>query len=321
MLDNYYDERLKLFPLEATAIGDARYNNLLPVDFSDAYRDTLNEFYSRYQAYLTKHDREYLNAKDRLSYDVFKREMEINLEGLKFHDNYMPFNQFNGLTLTMGQLGSGDGNQPFKTVKDYDDWISRALKFSAWADSAIVYFRKGIATDYVLPRALVIKMLPQMEAMQVKVDTVSLFYNPIKKLPPGFSSNDKKRLTSTFLNLIHNQIIPSYKRLGDFLKNEYLPKARTTSGVGALADGKAYYQYCIRLQTTTNKSPEEIYRTGLNEVARIRRLQDSIKNEVGFKDDLQSFFNFMKTDKQFTPYKSPEEIINAFKGIHERLRP
>src|SRR4051794_38022225 len=113
LLNNYYEERLRLFPLEATAIGDLRYNDLLPVDFSDAYRDTLKDFYSRYFTYLGKYERENLNDQDKLSYDDFKREMQINREGLDYPDNYIPFHQFWGVPLTMGQLGSGTGNQPF----------------------------------------------------------------------------------------------------------------------------------------------------------------------------------------------------------------
>jgi uncharacterized protein (DUF885 family) len=321
LFNNYYEDRLKFFPLEATAIGDNRYNDRLPVDFTNSYRDTLKSFYKRYLTYVGEYDPEYLSEQDKLSYEVFKREMQINLEGLSFHDNYIPFQQFWGLPLTMGQLGSGEGNQPFKTVKDYDDWLSRASKFPVWADSSIVYFRKGIAAGYVLPRPLVEKMLPQMEAMQLKSDTASLFYSPVKKFPAGFSDADKSRLTTAFTSLIHNQLIPAYKRLGDFFSNEYLPKARSTSGISALPDGKAYYQYLIKSQTTTNKTPEEIYQIGLTEVARIGRLQDSVKNVVGFEGDMQAFFEHMKNDQQFMPYKTAPEILAAFNKIHQTIEP
>lgn len=321
LFNNYYEQRLKLYPLEATAIRDTRYNDLLPVEFTDSYRDTLKIFYNQNLTYVSKYDWENLSDKDKISYDVFKREMQINLEGLGFPENYIPFQQFWGLPLTMGQLGSGQGNQPFKTVKDYEDWISRASKFGAWADSSIVYFKKGIASNYVLPKALVVKMIPQMKAMQVKEDTASLFYSPVKTFPVGFSDADRSRLTSAFVELIHQQIIPSYKKLADFLKEEYRSKARTASGISVLPNGKNYYQYLIRSQTTTNKTPEEIYQTGLNEVARIGRLQDSVKRAVGFKGDMQAFFEFMKTGQQFMPYKAPQNVLTAFETIHKTIEP
>lgn len=321
LFGNYYNERLKLVPLEATAIGDNRYNDLLPVDFSESYRDSLKDFYNRNRIYLSKFDRETLSDQDKLSYDVFSREMSINLASFNFHDNYIPFQQFWGITLSMGQWGSGDGIQPFVTVKDYDNWISRASRFVAWSDSAIVYFKKGIAANYVLPKALVVKMIPQMDAMMAKDDTASLFYTPVRKFPADFSAADKSRLTQRFVDLIHNQLLPSYKKLGDFLRNEYLAKARETSGISSLPNGKNYYQYLIRSQTTTDKTPEEIYQIGLSEVERIGKLQDSVKNTVGFKGDMNAFFEYMKTDKQFMPYKQPSQVLAAFEAIHQRIKP
>jgi uncharacterized protein (DUF885 family) len=221
----------------------------------------------------------------------------------------------------MGQLGSGAGNQPFKTVKDYDDWLSRASKFPAWADSSIVYFRKGIAAGYVLPKALVVKMIPQMDAMVVERDTASIFYGPVKKFPAGFSEEDKSRLTQAYATLIKQQIIPAYQKLEDFLKNEYLQKARSTSGISTLPGGKEYYQYLIKSQTTTNKTPEEIYNIGLSEVERIGRLQDSVKNAVSFKGDMNAFFEFMKTQRQFMPFRTPKEVLEAFTNIHQKIEP
>ncbi len=321
VLDNYYEERLRLFPLEATQNGDNRYNDQLNIDFTNTFRDSLTSFYNKYLHEANTYKRETLNATDQLSYDVFKREMELNIEGLAFTDNYIPFQQFWGLPLTMGQYGSGDGVQPFKTVKDYENWLSRASKFGQWTDSAIVYFRKGVEKNYVLPKSLVAQMIPQMESMVVSNDSASLFYGPIKNIPATFLQADKDRLRQAYTGLIHNQLVPAYKRLADFLRNEYFDKARLTSGIGSLPGGAQYYQYLIRTQTTTNQTPDEIYQTGLKEVERLRRLQDSVKNAVGFKGDLQAFFDFMRSDKQFTPYKNPAEVLAAFDSIHKRIQP
>jgi uncharacterized protein (DUF885 family) len=321
LFERYFDDRMKLYPLEATAIGDNRYNDLLPVEFTNTYRDTLKDFYNSYLTRVSIYDREYLTEKDKLSFDVFKREMELSLEGLNFHDNYIPFQQFSSLPLTIAQLGSGEGYQPFKTVKDYEDWLKRAKKFSVWVDSSIIYFKRGIAVNYVLPKTLVVKMIPQMEAMLVKEDTASLFYGPLKNFPADFTTSDQRRFKRAFTALINNRLIPSYKKLRNFLKNEYLRKARTTAGLNALENGVAYYQYLITTQTTTTKSAEEIYQTGLQEVERITMLQDSVKEAVKFNGNLQEFFNCLKTDKQFMPYKSAAEILAAFRAIQGKMEP
>lgn len=164
-------------------------------------------------------------------------------------------------------------------------------------------------------------MIPQMDAMVLSDVTKSLFYGPIIKLPKEFSDADKKRLTDAYALSIQKNIVISYKTLGDFLKNEYLPKARNSTGISGLRNGAALYEYDIALWTTTNKTADEIYNTGLSEVKRIRGLMDSVKNAVGFKGELNDFFEFMKTDKQFTPYKTPEEVLNAFHAIHSKMEP
>jgi len=321
LLDKYYEERLQLFPVEATIDGDNRYNDKFYVDFTDSYRQKLKEFYNRYLIYVTRFDREALNDNDKLSYDDFKREMEIDLEGLTFHDNYFPLNQFQSTHLVFGQLGSGSVIQPFKTVKDYDDWLQRMAAFPAFADSVIVYFKKGMETGYVLPKAVVIKMIPQMHDMVVSDANKSLFYGPITNIPATFSAADKKRLTDAYVAAIDQQITPSFKKLEDFLQNEYLPKARTTTGISGIPGGDKYYRFLIRQQTTTNKTPDEIYNTGLSEVKRIRTEMERVKDETGFKGDMQSFFTYLHTDKKFTPYKTPKEILDAFEKIHQTMQP
>ena len=321
LLDKYYEERLQLFPLEATQIGDNRYNDKLYIDFTDSYRQKEKEFFNRYGVYISKFERDALNDNDKLSYDDFKREMQINLEGLAFHDNTFPLNQFASAHLILGQLGSGSVIQPFKTVADYDNWLKRVSVFPAYFDSAIAYFRKGMAEGYVLPRAAVVKMIPQMQSMASADPKQSLFYGPVSLLPSTFSDADKKRLTDAYTKAISEKITPSLKKMGDFLQNEYLPKSRTTTGISSIPGGDKYYSYLIRQQTTTNKTPDEIYNTGLSEVKRIRTEMERIKNETGFTGDLQSFFTYLKTDKKFTPYKTPKEVIEAFENIHKTMQP
>lgn len=321
LFTNYYEERLQLYPLDATATGDNRYNDKMYADFTDSYRAKLKAFWEKNLEAISKFNRDSLNRNDRISFDIFKREMEMNIEGLSFHDNYIPTQQFWGLPLTMGQLGSGEGNQPFKTVKDYDNWLARAKEFAPWSDSAIVYFRKGMAIDFVLPKTLVEKMLPQMNDIQSADPTKSLFYGPINKMPADFPAADKERLTKAYAALITDYINPSYKKLGAFLKDEYLPKARATTGINGVPGGDAYYNFLIRYWTTTNKTPDEIYNTGLAEVKRISEEMEKTMASVNYKGDLKSFFEFMKTDAQFMPYKKPEEVIAAYKAIQTKIDP
>ncbi len=321
LFERYYEERLILFPLDATSIGDKRYNDLLPVTFTDSYRTRLSDFYERYLAELSDFSRDSLSDKDRLNYDVFEYETKLHRKALNFTDNYTPFNQFYALPLSMGQMGSGEGEQPFKTVKDYDDWQKRATAFKAWTDSAVIYFGKGFNAQYVLPKSLVIKMIPEMKDLVSKDVTKSIFYGPVLSMPAAFDDTTKKRITTQYTIMIRETLEPCYKKLANFLEQTYLPKARTTSGVGSLPGGNDYYAFLVENETTTTKTPAEIYQTGLDEVARITRLMDSVKTSTGFKGDLNSFFEYMRTDKKFMPFKTSKEVLDAFEKIHQTIKP
>lgn len=321
LLDQYWEENAKLYPLSATTNGDNRYNDQLPNDGTQAFREQQRQYYQKYLDQLQQFDREKLADNDRISYDIFRYELQMNLDGLKLNTWMIPFQQFWGLPLSMAQYGAGGSVQPFKTPEDYDNWLGRVRGFSVWADTAISNFRRGMRAGLVLPRPLVQQMIPQMQQLEVTDPTKSDFYGPINTLPASFSAADKQRITAAYRTAILNELVPTYRRLGDFLKNEYLPKARTSTGIAAVPGGPAIYRYYVRYWTTTGKSEEEIYQTGLSEVKRIRGEMERVRQQVGFKGDLNAFFNYMRSDKRFTPYKSDAEVLSAFRAIQARITP
>ncbi|UYZ63441.1 DUF885 domain-containing protein [Hymenobacter weizhouensis] len=321
LFEAYWEENARFFPLEATAQGDNRYNDQLPNDGTRQFREQLRGFYQKYLDGLRKFDRASLSENDQISYDIFRYDLENKLEGLKLNTWMMPFQQFWGLPISLGQYGSGEGIQPFKTVQDYDNWLGRVKGFTVWTDTAIGNFRQGLRAGVVLPRALVQKMIPQLRAMETPDPTKNLFYGPINRLPEGVSAADKQRLAQAYQQAIRQELMPSYKKLADFLETEYLPKARPSTGIAAIPNGPALYRFYVRTWTTTDKIPDEIYQTGLKEVARIRGEMEKVKAQVGYKGDLKSFFESLKTDPKLMPYKTPEDVLNAFRAIQAKIDP
>src|SRR6187397_2984397 len=97
LFTSYYDDRLKLFPFEATEAGDPRYNDLLPNNGSQEYIKKLNSFYRSYLNTLKKYNREKLIATDRTSYDLLQYILENGLEAQSFHPEYIPLNQMSSV--------------------------------------------------------------------------------------------------------------------------------------------------------------------------------------------------------------------------------
>jgi len=279
----YWEERMQLFPMEATSNGDYRYNDKMTITIAGNFRDSLKRFYQKYIGMLVEVDTNKLNVDEQVSFRLFKYEMNMSIEGLKYPTHYMPINQFWAPTIDLAQLGSGQGNQPFKTVKDYDDFLKRLSVLPAWADTAIFNMRKGIETGWVLPKTLVVKVLPQLKSMIVKDAKESIFYGAIKLIPDSFTLADKQRLTAEYLKAIDSVVIPSYGKLYDFFEKEYMPKSRSTSGISFLPNGMEYYQYCIRYWTTTGISADSIFNIGQQEVNRLQTEMTKVKDQVGYK--------------------------------------
>ncbi|MDH4467002.1 MAG: DUF885 domain-containing protein [Bacteriovoracaceae bacterium] len=321
LLSEYWEEHSQLFPLDATAQGDHRFDDQFPNFATKEYREGLITFYKKYLLALKTINLTSLNDNDKISHEMLTYDLEMSLEEDKFQSWMIPFHQFWGIPLTFGQLGSGDSVQPFSTVKDYKNWISRLEKFKIWSQSAIENFRDGIKSNYVLPKSLVLKMIPQMEKMISSNPKESLFFSPIKKMPSTFSSQDKSDLEALYLKTIIETVNPTYQSLAHFLKTEYLPKARLTSGISSLPNGKKYYSYLAKSWTTTNKTPQEIYELGLREVKRIKTEMEKIKAEVNFKGSLKEFFDHLRNDPKFFPFKTPEEVLGAFRKVHEVMSP
>ena len=324
VFDDYYKERMKLFPFEATANGVNDYNDQFPIDISDSYRDSVGRFYEKYKAALGKMDADKLNENDKMSYEILNWDLDIAIEALKFQDNLMPVNQFSSKTLDLGQLGSGEGSQPFKTVKDYDNWLKRIANFPAWADTAISNMKRGMLKGLILPKSLVVKVLPQLKPLAETATSEHLFFGPIKKMATiaEIDNANKGRLTTEYTNMIETNVKPTYKKLHDFIKNEYLPKARASSGISAVPDGDKYYAYLTKYWTTTSMTPDQIFELGQKEVARIRAEMEKVKTEVGFKGDLKAFFKHVtEGEPKLRPFNDPKKVIANFNAIHQKMKP
>jgi len=321
LFSSYHKEWLKRHPVEATIVGYNRYNDLLPNDLTQSYKEDLRAFYTKYKELLEIYDRDSLGVVDQMSYDVLKWECDINLEGLKYPLELMPINQMSSLHLTIGRFASGNSMQPFNKVIDYDNWLSRLNAFVDWCDTAIINMKTGIETGYVLPEVLVTKVIPQMAAFDHGPVEEHLFYNPIRSFPEDFPTDDRAKLRSAYAKMIEDKIIPVFKRFHDFLRNEYLPASRKTPGFMDLPDGKMMYEYFIRNYTNTEMSADELFELGLREVKRITGEMEKVKRRVGFKRGLKDFFNYVRKNRELMPFTESEQVIANFDNIHNTMKP
>ena len=318
LVEEYFDQQLELSPLNATAIGDSRYDDRLDETTSPGFREKglgiERAFLDR--AHLI--DAARLSPSGRVTYDIFVSERELALQGGKFPDELLPLNQMSGLPMDLVVFGSGNGPQPFATARDYDRFLTRARQLPRWVNGAVAMLREGMARGVTTPRPAMLKVVPQLRDIVTARAEDSLFWEPIKALPATISAADRARISAEYAAALRDEILPAYARLADFIERDYLPAARTTVGWSDLPDGRAWYAWRIHGATTMTLSADEIHEIGLREVARIRGEMLAVKEQVGFKGDLDAFFTFLEDDPQFY-FKNEADLLAGYQGVKRRI--
>ncbi|MEE8427251.1 MAG: DUF885 domain-containing protein [Woeseiaceae bacterium] len=318
LLDEHFERNLELNPLSATSIGDYRYNDRLSISIGTEHRWAVRELNQEVLRRLAEIDSDQLSGQDQLSYDMFKLLREQSLERQQFPSHLQPFSQYYMYTSNFARLGSGSGLHPFKTVKDYDDFLSRIDDFVTYVDQAMENMKEGVVQGIVQPRVLMLKALPQLELLITDDPGDSGFFTPIRNMPQGFSDDDRARLTIAYKDAIANKIMPAFARLKNFIGDDYLGAARETFGLLDLPNGEAWYGFLVRVRTTTDLTPGEIHQIGMDEVARIQGEMRGIMEEVGFDGDLDEFFEFLNTDEQFF-FDEPEQLIQGYRDMSDHI--
>lgn len=318
LAEAFFEAGLELNPTAATSIGDNRYNDRYTAGFMPEVRARGRALRAEYEPRLLAIDPATLDAQHQLTYEIFRRNLEEARLGERFPSHLMPLNQFFNWTAGFVQMGTGTGLHPFRTVKDYDDFLGRIRGFEGAVDASIANMREGMRTGIVQPRVLMERVLPQLSAHVVDDPTQSLFWGPVTTMPESFSAQDRARLSAEYTAAIRERVVPAFRRLHDFVRDEYIPAARTTVGLGGLPDGRAWYEMAVRQNTTTNLTPEQIHDIGLSEVARLHGEMQAVMRQVGFQGDLKAFMAHVQSGPQFR-YETREQMLEDFRGAQARI--
>ncbi len=315
LFDEEWEASLRDNPTFASFLGDKRYNTL----WDDVSLEAINkrhlheiETLSR----LKRIDRAALSDKDKLNFDLFKKNAEESLEGFKFKSYLLPVKHDSGIQ-TADQLAEF---LQFQTVKDYEDWLARLNSFPVFMDQTIALLREGQKQKILWARVVMERVPPQIDKQITATAEANAFYAPFKTFPKEISEADKTRLRAAAKDAISNKIIPSYKKLKEYFVKDYLSASYAEAGVWQRPDGADYYAFLARSYTTTDLTPQQIHEKGLAEVKRIRVEMEKIKEQVGFTGTLQEFFQYLRTDPKFF-YKTPDELLNAYRAMAKRIDP
>jgi len=315
LFDEAWDRDMRNNPLEASYLGDRRYETEWP-DISLAAIEARKAENEATLDHLQKIDRAALSSQDRLSYDLFAQEYRDRLALYPFKPDVYDVRPRDGLQ-TLSEVAE---LMSFATVADYEHWIARLKKIDRYLAQYTTLLEVGIREKRTQPRVIMDRVVPQLAALTGADAEASPFYEPFKHMPESIPAEERARLQAEGRAAIAHVVTPAYARFDKFFRERYLPASRPTDGIWDTPQGPAFYQQLARYHTTTNLTPDEIHAIGLREVARIRAEMDRIIQQVGFKGSFAEFLEFLRTDPQFY-YESPDELFRAYAVLAKQIDP
>jgi len=315
LLDEAWEWQLKENPMMASGLGDRRYNDQWTDNSIQAIKRRQNEtreFLRR--AYAI--DRTALSEDDQLNYELFRRSLQDRVDLFKFDSHLIPFYQRGGVQ----NLDSNTSRLRFVTVKDYEDWIARLGQIDSVIKQSIDLAEGGRKAGMMSPKILMERIPNQISAQLVDDPEESPFFKVFAEMPDTISDEDQVRLRDQALSVIDETVLPAYRELNEYFNETYLPNSRDTIGLSELPNGKEWYELRARQFTTTQMSPDEIHRIGLDEVARIRGEMQKIIDSLDFGGSFQDFLVFLRTDPQFY-FDNPEDLYQAYLATSKRIDP
>ncbi|WP_346839278.1 DUF885 domain-containing protein [Microbulbifer sp. SAOS-129_SWC] len=301
LFEDLFQQQLARSPEFETALGIKKDYDKWD-DLSDAFAAETHALNQRQLAQLQKLDPAKLDDATRLSLELYKRNLQMDIKGYKWRLYNYPVNQMFGTHSSVPSLLINQHR--IDDVSDARAYIARLNALPTLFDQLIAGLKeradKGIiAPKFVFPYVIsdsknLISGAPYDDG---KDNTLFAdFKGKVAKLE--IDQAQKDQLIADAKQALLESTEPAYQHLISYL-GELEKKATTDDGAWKFPDGNDFYDFALKRTTTTDLTADQIHTIGLKEVKRIHGEMRGIMKEVGFKGTLQDFFKFMRTDKQF----------------------
>ena len=312
----YYEAYLRENPEEATSVGRTEHDTRWR-DWSRPARDAWREQLEGFLADLDTFSMSDLDAQDRISSTLLRKQIETELEGMPYDAYLLRVNQLFGLHtvvfLTMREM-------PARTEIDYENMLARLRAIPAYIEQNVSALQEAIEARILQPRLVVDQVIGQLEAQSSPDASESPLLRAFRDFPGGIPESQRQELAAEARRLYREAFQPAWNTLRRFLIEEYLPRARPSLAITSLADGDAIYRFFIRYHTTLPASPREIHEIGLREVERIDGEMDRIAREAGFEAGADAYERHLTTDPRYL-FRDKESMLAYHRDLALRIAP
>lgn len=294
--------RNKEFPGRRAADDE---DEITQADFSDAAEQRRLKVWRSFADEVQKINPALLTNESRINLKIFSDQITNRINAIKLDAHLLTFNSDS--QFWAGTAGAAESTR-CTSVKTCERFLKQLASIPPTFEQKIALMKLGMERGMTMPQVVLTGRDASIERHVLNKVEDSVFYKAFSQLPTTITPAQQADLQRRAKTLIADKVIPAYQNLLNFIRNEYMPKARKTIAAYDLPNGKAFYQAQIFEYTTLDNTPEEIHAIGLAEVARIRSDMEKIISDLKFNGDFKAFLHFLRTDPQFYA-KTPHELL------------
>ena len=315
LFSDEWSARLARDPLFASRMGVSDFDDRLPDVSPETQQEMLDDDLG-FLARLESIDRSALSGDQQTNFDLFKFVVGHRANLARYRQYRMPILSDSGFHMDVQRMYE---SMTFKSVSDYENYISRLHGLRSYFDQNISNMRNGIEEGFTQPKVILDGIIPSISGAIVDQAESSIFYKPFTSFPQYFSAEDQDRLRRSAVLAINDSVVPAFKEFLRFFESEYIPGARDEIGTASLENGRSYYEDLTRFYTTLDDAtPDGIHEIGLREVARIRAQMEDIIRQVEFDGTFAEFILFLRTDSRFY-VDEPKQLLKEASYIAKKV--
>lgn len=313
LMDKIWNWKMDQYPEFATSVGYPEGHDRW-TDLSAAAIENRKQQTRRFLRELSGIDREHLNTKARLDYDVLQYDLQLAQDGDRFPHEYLRINQMEGI---QSEAPYTLKISPRNTLHDYENLLIRLERLPLLIEQTIALLKAGVAAGVVQPRVPLRTLPGQIDGLLPDNVRQSPLFEAFVNMPDTLSPRQGRTIQKQAARLLSDKVYPAFKRLKTYLVKSYLPESRESIALSDLPDGEAWYRHLIAYHTSTGQTPQEIHKTGLSEVRRIHKQMERVIRESGFDGDFEEFVDYLNHDKQFF-FNNRDELLIAYRDLCKR---
>src|SRR5262245_8062999 len=316
IFDRIWDWELRSYPEFATYVGVPGHD--------DRWTDRSSAAIARRQQELQGFLRELdalgdsdLDDAARLDRELVVRGLREEIEGFRFHPEYLAIDQLAGVQLDVPHLLE---LMPARTPAHFESMLERLRGVPVLIEQNVALLEAGLASGITTPRITLRDVPQQLRDLLTDDPGESPLLRPFAEMPEEIPAEKRAAWRREAERILVADVYPAYRKLLAYMEEQYIPRARETIGLSELPNGEAWYAFNVRSQTTTHLTPRQIHEIGLAEVERIRKEMLRLLEGLRFDGDLAEFGEFLRTDPRFT-FDSEEKLLSAYRDICKRADP